>query len=159
MVPAMSGAGPGMALDYHISPDEGLITINGDGTARADDIARLGQSLLGDRNYDPSLPQLLDFRGLRPAAGKLDELRAFVLGPYRDRVSASVAVVIDEYLEHRHGADIFLLTCAIHQAELFCNYDQALKWLMRRAFATQPARALLAEQEDAGGDDTHRAPE
>jgi len=150
-----------MPLDYHISPNEGLITINGEGHVRADDLARLGHSLLGDQNYDPHLPQLVDFRGLRPAEeDRLDELRAFVLGPYRDRVAASVAVVIDDHLEHRHGAEIFLLTCAVHQAELFSDYDQALKWLMRRAFATHPVvDRPLREQQDARGDDTHGAPE
>jgi hypothetical protein len=145
-----------MVLDYHISPDEGLITIQGAGDVNLCDIARLGRSLLGDDAYDPRLPQLLDFRGLRPVAeGNLDDLRSFVHGPYRDRVAGNVAVVIDDHLEHHHGADIFLLTCAIHQAELFSDYDQALKWLMRRAFATQP----LAEQEDPGHDRADGAPE
>jgi len=143
-------------LDYHISPDQGLITISGDGDVSLGALTELGQSLLGDEEYDPRLPQLLDFRGLRPLPeGTLDELRAFVLGPYRDAVTGNVAVVIDDHLENHHAADIFLLTCAIHQAELFSDYDQALKWLMRRAFAT----GLSAEQEDAGRDGAHRSPE
>ena len=145
-----------MPLDYHISSDEGLITISGEGQVSLAAIAELGQSLLGDQSYDPRLPQLLDFRGLRPLAeDRLEDLQAFVLGPYRDAVSGSVAVVIDDHLEDLHAADVFLLTCAIHQAELFTDYDQALKWIMRRAFAKGPS----AEEEDAGGDGANRSPE
>jgi hypothetical protein len=144
-----------MALNYHISADEGLITVQGVGGVRLGEIAHLGRSLLADRSYDPRLPQLLDFRGLRPVqAGQLGELREFVQETYRQQVESSVAVVIDEHLERRHGADIYLLTCAISDAELFSDYDQALKWLMRRAFAVS-----LAEQEQAGRDDAERAPE
>lgn len=145
-----------MPLDYHISPDEGLITISGDGEVSLAAIAELGQSLLGDTAYDPALPQLLDFRGLRPLPeSSLDELQAFVHGPYREAVAGSVAVVIDEHLEGQHVADIFLLTCAIHQAELFSDYDLALKWLMRHAFA----RYRSAQQENAAGDGADGSPD
>jgi hypothetical protein len=147
-----------MPVGYHISADEGLITIHGSGDVSVVEIARLGQTLLRDSAYDPRLPQLLDFRGLRPLAeGDTDALRAFVYGPYRNAVAANVAVVIDEHLESRHCADIFLLTCAIHEAELFADYDLALKWLMRRAFASRPV--LLSEQEDPRGEHAYRAPE
>lgn len=125
-----------MPLDYHIGTEEGLITVHGSGDVPVRQIARLGEALLEDPAYDPQLPQLLDFRGLRPRDdGAIDELRRFVRGPYRDGVAANVAVVIDGDLETRHGAEIYLLTCAVAQAELFSDYDQALKWLMRRAFA------------------------
>ena len=145
-----------MPLDYHISADEGLITISGQGEVSLTAIAELGQSLLGDDAYDPQLPQLLDFRGLRPLPeDRLEALQAFVLGPYREAVAGNVAVVIDDHLEDRHAADIFLLTCAIHQAELFSDYDQALKWLMRRAFAARPS----SEEEDPRGDGAYGSPE
>jgi hypothetical protein len=147
-----------MPVGYHISPDEGLITVQGDGNVALSEITRVGRSLLGDAAYDPELPQLLDFRGLRPLAkGELGELRAFVHGPYRNRVTANVAVVIDAHLERRHCADIFLLTCAIDQAELFADYDLALRWLMRRAFALQPEPS--AEQQDSGRDHADSTPE
>lgn len=125
-----------MPLDYHIGADQGLITVHGAGTVSLAELARLGERLLVDPAYDPGLPQLLDFRGLRPQAdGTLRELQAFVSGPFRRSVHNSVAVVIDEHLEQHYCADIFLLTCAVDAAELFCDYDQALKWLMRQAFA------------------------
>lgn len=144
-----------MALDYHISADEGLITVQAAGGVPLGELARFGRSLLADRAYDPRLPQLIDFRGMRPVRpGQLGELREFVQQIYRPRVESSVAVVIDEHLERRHGADIYLLTCAISDAELFCDYDQALRWLMRRAFAD-----LSAEQEEARRHHAEHAPE
>lgn len=147
-----------MPLGYHISAGEGLITVQGAGEITLEEITRLGQSLLEDPDYDPELPQLLDFRGLRPVVdGNLEAMEAFVHGPYRDGVTANVAVVIDDHLESQHCADIFLLTCAIHEAELFCDYDQALRWLMRQAFVPQPPP--LPHHEYAHRDHAHGAPE
>lgn len=144
-----------MALNYHISTDEGLITVQGEGGVALGELARLGRSLLADRCYDPRLPQLLDFRGLRPVKpGELEELMEFVQETYRRSVENSVAVVIDEHLERRHAADIYLLTCAFPDAELFSDYDLALKWLMRRAFAVPSA-----EQQKAGRHYAQSAPE
>lgn len=149
-----------MPLGYHINPDEGLITVQGAGDVSILDITRLGESLLEDDGFDPALPQLLDFRGLRPSedadGAAVTYLQAFIRERYRGRVQADVAVVIDEHLESRHCADIYLLTCAIHAAELFADYDQALRWLMRRAFA---ATGRSAEQQDAGSDHADGAPE
>jgi hypothetical protein len=155
-----------MPLGYHIDADAGLITVRGDGDVAVTDIVRLGETMLRDQRYEASLPQLLDFRGLRPtgpAPARNDEefadLLQFVNGHYRKSVDASVAVVIDDHLEERHCADIFLLTCAISEAELFADYDQALKWLMREAFATSPADLGLHEQEYAQTDGPDRTPE
>ncbi|MEQ8860672.1 MAG: hypothetical protein RIC56_18675 [Pseudomonadales bacterium] len=159
-----------MALGYHINPDEGLITVHGGGDVVLQELARLGASLLEDPRYDPELPQLLDFRGLRqpkdaPQADEreIEALKDFVRETYRERVKANVAVVIDEHLEDQHCADIYLLTCALREAELFADYDQALKWLIREAFVpgptpTEPA-ATSAEQQDTGADQAHGAPE
>lgn len=132
-----------MPVGYHISPDDGLITVTAAGQVPLHELARTGESLLADATYDPTLPQLLDLRGLRPApGGRLVSLKRFIENHYREAVRASVAVVIDEQLESAHCADIFLLTCAMHDAELFADYDQALRWLMRRAFAGLPFEAL-----------------
>lgn len=145
-----------MPLHYHISPDEGLITVHGHGEVSLQEIAQLGRDMLSDADYDPELPQLLDFRGLRPVIeGHLDELLAFLHGPYRDAVTSNVAVVIDEHLEDEHCADIFRLTCAIHEAELFSEHDLALRWLMRHAFAG----LHLPQHPYAGRDHAHSAPE
>lgn len=155
-----------MPLGYHINADEGLITVRGDGNVAAAEIVALGESLLGDDAFDPELPQLLDFRGLRPrppaeagAATAFAGLRDFVHSRYRDQIAANVAVVIDARLEARHCADIFLLTCAISHAELFADYDQALKWLMREAFALPMLTPRSSEQEDARPDHANGGPE
>jgi hypothetical protein len=149
-----------MPLGYHINPDEGLITVQGAGDVSVPEITRLGESLLSDDGFDPELPQLLDFRGLRPVedadGAAVTYLQTFIQERYRGQVRADVAVVIDDHLESRHCADIYLLTCAIHDAELFADYDQALRWLMRRAFA---GATLSAEQQDGASDHADSAPE
>lgn len=154
-----------MPLGYHINTDDGLITVQGAGDVAVHQIARLGEALLRDRRYDPHLPQLLDFRGLRPvdvetavSEQEVADLWAFIQDHYRGRAAGNVAVVIDDHLESRHCADIFLLTCAIQDAELFADYDQALKWLMRRAFAGATP-AWSGEQYDAAADQADGAPE
>ncbi|MAT83936.1 MAG: hypothetical protein CMD39_06570 [Gammaproteobacteria bacterium] len=166
-----------MPLGYHINPDDGLITVQGDGSVAVGEITQLVQSLLADGRFDPTLPQIMDFRGLRPVQAQPDQpgaaiaaLREFLQQEYRRRVRADIAVVIDEHLERRHCADIYLLTCTMEAAELFADYDQALRWLMRRAFASPwprgadeaaPARPAAAsgEHDDAPGDGAHGAPE
>lgn len=147
-----------MALSYHIDPEAGLITVQGEGEISLSDLLHTGHSLLLDVDFDPELPQLLDFRGLRPIMdGDPEELREFVQGPFRDVVMGNVAVVIDEHLEDEHCADIFLLTCAVHDAELFSDYDQALRWIVRQAFMRQPM--ALAHQQYAAGNHAYGAPE
>jgi hypothetical protein len=131
----------GMPVGYHINPDEGLITVTADGRVPLSEFVNNGERLLKNSEYDPKLPHLIDLRGLRPLRDQsLNELREFVEQCFRDRVSASVAVVIDRFLERAHCADIFLLTCALHDAELFADYDHALRWLMRRVSADQAWR-------------------
>lgn len=155
-----------MALGYHINADEGLITVRGDGNVAVTEIVELGESLLGDNAFDPELPQLLDFRGLRPrppaqagAEAEFAGLWDFVHSRYRAQIDANVAIVIDEHLEARHCADIFLLTCAISHAELFADYDQALKWLMREAFALRILAPVSGEQQDGRTDHADGGPE
>ncbi|MFU8814636.1 MAG: hypothetical protein ACNA7W_04765 [Pseudomonadales bacterium] len=138
-----------MTLGYHIDREEGLITLRAQGEVTLRALTATGRSMLADADYDPEFPQLLDFRGMRvapsppagpagtdmPAATDLQRLQQFVSGSYRQQARAGVAVVIDEKLESQHCADIYLLTCAIEEAELFCDYQLALNWLMRQRFA------------------------
>lgn len=149
-----------MPMGYHINSDEGLITVQADGEMDATMLTELGQSLLADERFDPTLPQLVDFRGLRlgaePNLGRLSE---FVQEHYRNQIDTTVAVVIDGHLEERHCADFYLITCAMDQAELFADYDQALRWLMRRAFANASVPLLSAEHEYAADDHGNHAPE
>lgn len=131
-----------MTVGYHINPDEGLITVTAAGRVPLSEIAQVGERLLSDAGHDAHLPHLVDLRGLRPLRDQaLMTLRDFVEVRFRERVHASVAVVIDRFLERAHCADIFLLTCALHDAELFADYDHALRWLMRRASADQAWRS------------------
>ena len=57
-----------MPAGYHIDHDEGLVTLRAEGSLSLAELVRTGHSLLADERYDPVLPQLLDFRGMRPRA-------------------------------------------------------------------------------------------
>ena len=47
----------------------------------------------------------------------------------------SIAVVIDGDMSGKLEAVVYWLACAIGHAEVFDDYDHALKWLIRREFA------------------------
>ena len=147
-----------MAAAYHINDDEGLITVRAEGDLDTHAIAAIGRAMLDDAGFDTDLPLLMDFRGVRLArqAEALAELRAFVEHEFRVEVDGTVAVVIDDGLDPRLCADLYRLTCMLSRAELFEDYEQALKWIMRRDFA--PLSPLL-EQQDSADDRRNEAPE
>ena len=137
-----------MPATFHIDRNQGLLTVRAHGEVTLRSLVRIGRAMLADPGYDAAMPQLLDLRGMRvvptplqgavsasPPVSDLELLRQFVHGRYRQRTTGSVAVVIDPHLESAHCADIYLLTCAITGAELFADYELALKWLMRQGFA------------------------
>jgi hypothetical protein len=141
-----------MPVTYHIDQNEGLITLRAQGELTLRALINLGRAMIADHSYAAEFPQLLDFRGMRvvptlpqgavgPVAptSDLDLLKQFVFGPYRDHTAGNIAVVIDQHLESEHCADIYLLTCAIAGAELFADYELALKWLMRQEFVAAAA--------------------
>ena len=135
-----------MAAAYHINDDAGLITVRAEGNVDPKTLQAVGRALLQDAGFDPGLPQVMDFRGLRlpgdPVA--LADLTAFVEQEFGSQLSGSVAVVIDEDLEAGLCADVYQVTCTVARAELFEDYDQALRWIMRREFV--PGVRLLQQQ-------------
>ncbi len=147
-----------MAAAYHIDDDEGLITIRAEGDVDPGTLQAVGRALLKDASFDPAMPQLVDFRGLRVASGRstLDNLRPFIEEEFRGKVQGTIAVVIDDNLDTLMCADIYRLTCALPCAELFEDYEQALRWLIRREFRP---RAPLLQQHDAGYDRRNDSPE
>ena len=80
------------------------------------------------------------------------EIEDSALGPFSDFVThrygpstnASVAVVVDPDLNAELCAGIYRLSCTLNHSELFEDYDQALKWLMKREFAKQGRGKQLA---------------
>ena len=146
-----------MAAGYHINDDEGLITVRAEGVVDPEALQAVGRAMLEDACFDPELPQLLDFRGLQVMAKPttLAELKPFIEDEFREQVNGIIAVVIDDDLDASLCADIYRLTCAIPKAELFENYDQALKWLMRREFVP---RGPLLQKHHAAYDHCDDAP-
>lgn len=147
-----------MAAAYHINDDAGLITVRAEGEVAPATLQAIGRALLEDVSFNSELPQLIDFRGLRmpgnPAA--LERLKAFVEQEFKSRVSGSVAVVIDDDLDARLCADVYRITCTMAGAELFEDYEQALKWIMRREFVPRPP---LLQQQNPAQNRCHEPPE
>lgn len=122
---------------YYINQDDGLITIHGTADATFQDAIEVGRKLLGDEQFDPTLPHLVDFRGLDFALQTQDaaEFASFALNHYRPQVAASVAIVVDDSLGRKEIAALYHLVCAMDRTELFDDYELALKWIMRLEFA------------------------
>jgi hypothetical protein len=130
-----------MPCGYHINHDEGLLTITATTRVAIEEANQLAEEILIDPEFDPSLPQLVDLRGIkltRSAASTID-FRDFMLQTYRPNIQASMAIVVDDSLDRRTLANLYHLACNMSHTELFDHYEQALKWLMRREFADRSA--------------------
>lgn len=126
-----------MPANYHISADDGLITVQVDSEVNLADLYEVAKQLHNDPDYDAGLPLLLDLRSMRLsiAEGAREPFNQFIIGNYGRQREASIAVVIDTQLDEQCCADIYWLACAVGNAELFEEYDLALKWLIKREFA------------------------
>ena len=131
-------------MSYHINSDEELITLRLSGVVDLVETLELVKSLLGDPAYDPNLPQLIDCRGIRPNVQRdpLNRFIEFLEQQYRPNVNASIAIVVDETLGTEQTAGMYWLSCGLDSAELFDDYDQALRWLIKREFYHSSARPL-----------------
>jgi len=143
-----------MAPAYHIASDDGLITIQVGDSIDLAELYELAKSVLAASDYDPELPLLADLRGM-----KLDwnhkarePFSRFVIDRFRGR-PASIAIVLDPDMSDELVAAIYWLSCAIGDAEVFDDYDHALKWLIRREFAHESAPNVvrLADHQTALG--------
>ena len=54
-----------MAVAYHISADDGLITVQVNSRVDLIELYEVAKSLLNDPQYDPILPLLLDLRNMQ----------------------------------------------------------------------------------------------
>jgi len=138
--------GGSVSAEFHIDGEQGLISVDATGRADAAELAALATELLEAPGYDPEHPLLLDLRGLRPALGRAerDRLTGQIIAGYRRR-TGPVAVVIDGEMSAGLSAGIFWLACALGNAEVFDDYDHALRWLIRsvvpdRAYTKVAAR-------------------
>lgn len=126
-----------MPSGYHINQEEGLVTLTGSTEMKILEACEIGRALLQDPEFDSQLPHLVDLRGLhlQRDARSSAQFRRFVLDTYVPRVHASIAVVVDDSLDQLSLAGLYHICCSMDRTELFDQYDQALKWLMRREFA------------------------
>lgn len=160
-----------MSIDYHINPDDGLISMRADAALTIAELHSCGESLLADQAFQPELPVLIDLRG-----ANLEQLCAGeTLAPVFTRrfnrsVRGSVAVLVASDHSSNQLADVYRMICALEQAELFEDYDHALRWLIRREFApsaeeraavaraiaqgSRDQAAVLGEQPDTAGQHT-----
>lgn len=122
---------------YHISADDGLVTIKSAQQVSLIQSCHVARQVLADPAYDPELPQLIDLRGSHSGMTFSEELefRDFVLSEYLPRVRSSIAVVIDDRMDEQVLARLYHLSSRTEKTELFDQYNQALKWLMRKEFA------------------------
>ena len=126
-----------MPADYHINDNDGLITIEVAGNVSVADIYATAKQLLADRQYDPSLPQVVDLRGmqLELQASAIAPFTRFMVARYAPLTRACVAVVIDPELVADICARVYWISCALGNSEVFDNYELALKWIMKQEFA------------------------
>ena len=130
-----------MDRTFHIDPDAGLVTVKLSGRLGLPELQDLSTELAQAPDYQPELPQLIDCRGVALDHGRFDPraFLGFALRFYRARAQSSIAIVVDPTLDRVDMAGLYRLACTLDgkrcAAELFDDYQAALKWLMRREFA------------------------
>ena len=127
-----------MTVEYHINSRDALITVTFKGSVRAAEACVAIDEMLRDSAYAPELPQLVDLREAELAgdAAELKAFETFMLGDYRNRLDACVAIVVNPNWDEPTCAKAFWLSCALQHAELFDNWNQACKWLITNEFDT-----------------------
>lgn len=126
-----------MAIEYHINQRDELITLTVKGDVSASEACVKIDELLNDNDFNAALPQLIDLRlaDIKGSREDLEHFETFLLGEYRPRLQASVAIVINTDWAEEICAQAFWLSCALHRAELFDGWNQACKWLIKREFS------------------------
>ena len=131
-----------MSLEYHIDADESLITVKVKDGLRPGDMELMAAQLFDDPRFVPDMAQLLDFRHanieLPDTHAKL--LTRYLLKKYNPAIDGNIAVVVDPDLPPTDTALMFRITCTLERAELFEDFDMAVKWLARKWRSSLSAR-------------------
>ena len=129
-----------MPTAYHISDDEGLITVQVDDAVDLADLYQTAQALHADGSYSGARPLLVDLRGMRLKLEKaaLTPFNTLIVDNFGANRTASTAVVVDHRMDSELTAAIYWLSCAVKSCEMFDDYDHALRWLIVREFANSP---------------------
>ncbi len=142
-----------MSPVFHISKDEGLISVRVEADIDLVGLYELAKSLYSDPAYEIDLPLLVDLRGMHfdLKQSATEPFSQYIINHYSGR-EASIAVVIDPDMENKLCAAIYWLSCAVTGTELFDDYDHALKWLIRREFANETAATDTAGRKTEADD-------
>ena len=126
-----------MPAEFHINTSDEIVTLRLQGDVMASELRACVTTLLADPDFDPALPQLIDMREavLQHDPGTSQGLERFLLHEYQPRIAASVAVVVNREWGYDLCAWVYLMCCSLQRAEVFDDWNQACKWLIRREFA------------------------
>lgn len=130
-----------MTIEYHINQRDELITLTVNGSVCASEACVKIDELLNDPDFSADLPQLVDLRlaEIEGDTADFQHFEKFLLGEYRPRLNASVAIVVNPEWEENICAQAFWLSCALHCAEIFDGWNQACKWLIQHEFSASLA--------------------
>jgi hypothetical protein len=123
-----------VSLEYHIDADESLITVKVKDGLRPGDMELMAAQLFDDPMFVPDMAQLLDFRHanieLPDDHAKL--LTRYLLKKYNPAIDGNIAVVVDPDLTPNDTALMFRIACSLERAELFEDFEMAVKWLAHK---------------------------
>ena len=125
-----------MAAEYHVNPEDELLSVKVAGQTDLVDVYELAQTILSDPSFDHTWAQLVDVRGieLRVRDGALKPFTDYIVGQYRSATDGAIAVVIGDELDQQQVAAIFKLVCAMSNTEMFDDYALAIKWLLSKSW-------------------------
>lgn len=126
-----------MTVEYHINERDELITLTAKGTVEGSQACACIDELLNDSAFEANLPQLVDLREALFSGTEedLERFKDFLLDNYQPRLNAGVAIVVNPDWDQETCAQAFWVSCALGCAELFDNWNQACKWLIKQEFS------------------------
>jgi hypothetical protein len=152
-----------VTASYHINREDEFVSLRLTGAVDLVEIYELCQSFLDDPHFSRTWPHLVDLRGLdidvKP--GAMRPFSQFLLTKYRPEFSAApMAIVMDADRDSEFSAGLYRFTCGLGNAELFDDYAQAVRWLIRNGWGKEgrPAPASL-EQPDSRRNGADEGPE
>lgn len=135
-----------MPLKFHSNQEEGLTIINGDGPMTWDSLHQVLQDLLDSGEDHTTLPHIIDLREVEVDfdTTTMEPFGEFFAVRFGKEVVGSVAIVIKDGMTAEDCAKFYKVASSIDHAELFDDYNHAMRWLMRREFATPSSSAASA---------------
>lgn len=135
-----------MSAEYHINEADELVTLRLSGRVNGDQVRECVEAMLVDKLFHSNMPQLIDLREARPIGREPEsqEFEKFITDFYRHKVTATIAIVSNLDWDHDMCAWVYWLSCALENAELFDEWSQACRWLVRHEFNNSIDTAVRA---------------